>query len=187
MLAMSLFASATPRAFASGGGATRAPRRPASRGVVSRNALSTSTSRAPGAVSLGRAAAPGSPSALAARLRPRGAVLSRANSGDADKYQLAAAVVRARSAQDDCLEMLLGEMSSLSREVQTLRAEVEALRLGGSGEPRLPVTTESNKTKETYRDTNDDEAVVRQMMNALGVNGKDDEKKDGGDALNALR
>jgi hypothetical protein len=64
--------------------------------------------------------------------------VSRANSGDADKYQLAAAVVRARSAQDDCLEMLLGEMSSLSREVRTLRAEVEALRLGGSGEPRLP-------------------------------------------------
>ena len=177
MLAKSLFTSATPRAFASGGGATRAPRRPASRGVVSRNALSTSTSRAPGAVSLGRAAAPGSPSALAARLRPRGAVLSRAASGDADKYQLAAAVVRARSAQDDCLEMLLGEMSSLSREVETLRAEVEALRLGGSGEPRLPGDSfESNKTKETS-DTNDDEAVVRQMMNALGV-GKDDEKTE---------
>jgi len=176
MLAKSLFTSATPRAFASGGGATRAPRRPASRGVVSRNALSTSTSRAPGAVSLGRAAAPGSPSALAARLRPRGAVLSRAASGDADKYQLAAAVVRARSAQDDCLEMLLGEMSSLSREVRALRAEVEALRLGGSGEPRLPASFESNKTKETS-DTNDDEAVVRQMMNALGV-GKDDEKTE---------
>ena len=85
-------------------------------------------------------------------------MLSRAASGDADKYQLAAAVVRARSAQDDCLEMLLGEMSSLSREVETLRAEVEALRLGGSGEPRLPGDSfESNKTKETS-DTNDDEA-----------------------------
>ena len=173
MLALSLSTSATPRAFASGGGATRAPRRPASRGVVSRNALSTSTSRAPGAVSLGRAAAPGSPSALAVRLRPRGAVLSRAVSGDADKYQLAAAVVRARSAQDDCLEMLLGEMSSLSREVRALRAEVEALRAGGSV-ARVPTSPESSGAKETS-DANDDERVVRQMMNALGVGGKDDE------------
>ena len=183
MFALSLSASATPRAFAPGGGATRAPRRPASRGVASRDALATSTSRAPGGVSLSRrAAAPRPPSALATRLRPRGAVLRRAASGDADKYQLAAAVVRARSAQDDCLELLLGEMSELSREVRALRSEVEALRAGGSGDSRgsedkSSEDTSHGATNGKKSDADDDARVVRQMMDALGVKNDDAKEK----------
>ena len=183
MFALSLSASATPRAFAPGGGATRAPRRPASRGVASRDALATSTSRAPGGVSLSRrAAAPRPPSALATRLRPRGAVLRRAASGDADKYQLAAAVVRARSAQDDCLELLLGEMSELSREVRALRSEVEALRAGGSGDSRgsedkSSEDTSHGATNGKKSDADDGARVVRQMMDALGVKNDDAKEK----------
>ena len=167
MFALSLSASATPRAFAPGGGATRAPRRHASRGAVSRDALATSTSRAPGGVSPGRPTAFSLSPALATRLHPREAVLRRAASGDADKYQLAAAVVRARSAQDDCLEMLLGEMSELSREVRALRSEVEALRAGERGDSRVSEDSSSDATSQS--DADDDERVVRQMMDALGV------------------
>ena len=173
MLALSLSTSATPRAFARGGGATRTPRRPASRGAVSSDALATSTSRAPGAVSVGRAAASRPSSALATRLRPRGAVLSRAVSGDADKYQIAAAVVRARSAQDDCLEMLLGEMSELSREVRALRSEVEALRAGGGVAARASASPEVVRGATKTSDADDDERVVRQMMDALGATDDD--------------
>ena len=173
MLALSLSTSATPRAFARGGGATRTPRGPASRGAVSSDALATSTSRAPGGVSVGRAAASGPSSALATRLRPRGAVLSRAVSGDADKYQIAAAVVRARSAQDDCLEMLLGEMSELSREVRALRSEVEALRGGGGVAARASASPEVVRGATKTSDADDDERVVRQMMDALGATDDD--------------
>ena len=173
MLALSLSTSATPRAFARGGGATRTPRRPASRGAVSSDALATSTSRAPGFVSVGRAAASRPSSALATRLRPRGAVLSRAVSGDADKYQIAAAVVRARSAQDDCLEMLLGEMSELSREVRALRSEVEALRAGGGVAARASASPEVVRGATKTSDADDDERVVRQMMDALGATDDD--------------
>ena len=173
MLALSLSTSATPRAFARGGGATRTPRGPASRGAVSSDALATSTSRAPGGVSVGRAAASGPSSALATRLRPRGAVLSRAVSGDADKYQIAAAVVRARSAQDDCLEMLLGEMSELSREVRALRSEVEALRAGGGVAARASASPEVVRGATKTSDADDDERVVRQMMDALGATDDD--------------
>ena len=173
MLALSLSTSATPRAFARGGGATRTPRRPASRGAVSSDALATSTSRAPGVVSVGRAAASRPSSALATRLRPRRAVLSRAVSGDADKYQIAAAVVRARSAQDDCLEMLLGEMSELSREVRALRSEVEALRAGGGVAARASASPEVVRGATKTSDADDDERVVRQMMDALGATDDD--------------
>ena len=173
MLALSLSTSATPRAFARGGGATRTPRGPASRGAVSSDALATSTSRAPGGVSVGRAAASRPSSALATRLRPRGAVLSRAVSGDADKYQIAAAVVRARSAQDDCLEMLLGEMSELSREVRALRSEVEALRGGGGVAARASASPEVVRGATKTSDADDDERVVRQMMDALGATDDD--------------
>ena len=173
MLALSLSTSATPRAFARGGGATRTPRGPASRGAVSSDALATSTSRAPGGVSVGRAAASRPSSALATRLRPRGAVLSRAVSGDADKYQIAAAVVRARSAQDDCLEMLLGEMSELSREVRALRSEVEALRAGGGVAARASASPEVVRGATKTSDADDDERVVRQMMDALGATDDD--------------
>ena len=173
MLALSLSTSATPRAFARGGGATRTPRGPASRGAVSSDALATSTSRAPGVVSVGRAAASRPSSALATRLRPRGAVLSRAVSGDADKYQIAAAVVRARSAQDDCLEMLLGEMSELSREVRALRSEVEALRGGGGVAARASASPEVVRGATKTSDADDDERVVRQMMDALGATDDD--------------
>ena len=171
--AVALHVRDTARVRARGGGATRTPRRPASRGAVSSDALATSTSRAPGFVSVGRAAASRPSSALATRLRPRGAVLSRAVSGDADKYQIAAAVVRARSAQDDCLEMLLGEMSELSREVRALRSEVEALRAGGGVAARASASPEVVRGATKTSDADDDERVVRQMMDALGATDDD--------------
>jgi peptidoglycan hydrolase-like protein with peptidoglycan-binding domain len=100
-------------------------------------------------------------------------VLSRAVSGDADKYQIAAAVVRARSAQDDCLEMLLGEMSELSREVRALRSEVEALRGGGGVAARASASPEVVRGATKTSDADDDERVVRQMMDALGATDDD--------------
>ena len=175
MLALSLSTSATPRAFARGGGATRTPRRPASRGAVSSDALATSTSRAPGFVSVGRAAASRPSSALATRLRPRRAVLSRAVSGDADKYQIAAAVVRARSAGRLPRDASRRDVGPEPGSARAPRSEVEALRAGGGVAARASASPEVVRGATKTSDADDDERVVRQMMDALGAT--DDEAR----------
>ena len=136
---------------------------------MSSDALATSTSRAPGFVSV----APPRPDP-----RPRwrlacarGAVPSRAVSGDADKHQIAAAN-RARSA-GRLPRDLLGEMSEPSREVRALRSEVEALRAGGGVAARASASPEVVRGATKTSDADDDERVVRQMMDALGATDDD--------------
>jgi hypothetical protein len=53
------------------------------------------------------------------------------SSESADGWELAAAVMRLRRSQDECLDLILNEMSSLSKEVRSLREEVNELKSGG--------------------------------------------------------
>ena len=98
--------------------------------------------RAPGALPVGTIAP-----ARRAGVRPerrRVAVRPRASASDdaANKWELAASFARARRAQDECLDVVLGEMAALTREVAQLRREVDALKAqrgadgggGGGGE-----------------------------------------------------
>ena len=69
--------------------------------------------------------------------------------------------------------MLLGEMSELSREVRALRSEVEALRAGGGVAARASASPEVVRGATKTSDADDDERVVRQMMDALGATDDD--------------
>ena len=72
----------------------------------------------------------GASSSVRRRYRP--SVVVRATGegerGRTDAFELAAAVVRMRRAQDDCLDLVLSEMAALSKEVRALRDEVAELK-----------------------------------------------------------
>jgi hypothetical protein len=53
--------------------------------------------------------------------------------GDADKWELAQAMMRMRRTQDEALELILNEVSTLSKEVRSLRAELDELKGGSNG------------------------------------------------------
>ena len=47
--------------------------------------------------------------------------------GDADKWELAQAIMRMRRTQDEALDLILSEVSTLSKEVRSLRRELDEL------------------------------------------------------------
>ena len=171
MLTLSLAMPVSPRfACASGAGVTQRRGRHGANGttlVSSNSGQSTWSSNSRANTRTSVCLPKKHAGSLSSRLTSRGAVLTRAVDNNNDKFQLAAAIVNARQANDDCLSLLLNEMSTLSAEVKALRSEVEALKKGRGG-VGAGVKVESAASTITT-DTGDDDRVMRQMMEALGV------------------
>jgi protein disulfide-isomerase len=151
--------------------------------AVSRNsgqALSTrSTANTSSSPSSSAFAKPRCGLSLASRRTVRGAVLTtRANSDETDKFQLALSVVNARTVNDDCLALLLSEMSSLSKEVAALKREVEVLKKENAPPGGFGGTSEDDSVLSKQVEFTEDERVMRRMMSALGAAEGDSRKKE---------
>ena len=88
--------------------------------------------------------------------------------GDADKWELAQAMMRMRRTQDEALELILNEVSTLSKEVRSLRAELDELKGGSNGGVvvNAPVGTE-DKVVQPVGKSSPDRDVLNEMLNAL--------------------
>ena len=89
------------------------------------------------------------PNAGASRPRPR----ASASDDAANKWELAASFAHARRAQDECLDVVLGEMAALTREVAQLRREVDALNAERSAGGRRRSTRAGRRTSGAGRRT----------------------------------
>lgn len=151
--------------------ASRARPRVAARRVASRSLVAPDNHHRTVARFAPAGVAPALVSSRVARLPSsrRGAPLARAATDDdapSDKFALASAVLRLRRSQDDCLDAILEEMATLSREVQALRREVAelkrgdgALALGDAHGVAAPTAAAAGSSSEA-RD-------VREMLDAL--------------------
>ena len=81
--------------------------------------------------------------------------------GDADKWELAQAIMRMRRTQDEALDLILSEVSTLSKEVRSLRRELDELRANGS------VAPSTEKTLAEVAKNTQDRDVLNEMLNAL--------------------
>ena len=81
--------------------------------------------------------------------------------GDADKWELAQAIMRMRRTQDEALDLILSEVSTLSKEVRSLRRELDELRANGS------VAPSTEKTVAEVAKNTQDRDVLNEMLNAL--------------------
>ena len=87
--------------------------------------------------------------------------------GDADKWELAQVMMRMRRTQDEALELILNEVSTLSKEVRSLRAELDELKgeSNGASVVNAPVRTE-DKVQPVGK-SSPDRDVLNEMLNAL--------------------
>ena len=157
-------------------------------GGVSTSRASPSLTRVTARVSPARPVAPRAPArapvalpvdtiAHARRVRPerrRVAVRPRASASDdaANKWELAASFAHARRAQDECLDVVLGEMAALTREVAQLRREVDALKAersaGGAGEaPAQAAVPPAQAAVPPAPPSSQAEKEARDMLDAL--------------------
>lgn len=161
-------AAAASRAFA-------APRRAPARGMnpvvahvpaFPRDVVSSSGSGGPIIRSIGSINRSFSAVHRASR-RPALVATRALSDGDADKWELAQAMMRMRRAQDEALELILNEVSTLSKEVRSLRAELDELKGGSNGASvvNAPVGTE-DKVQPVGK-SSPDRDVLNEMLNAL--------------------
>ena len=161
-------AAAASRAFA-------APRRAPARGMnpvvahvpaFPRDVVSSSGSGGPIIRSIGYINRSFSAVHRASR-RPALVATRALSDGDADKWELAQAMMRMRRAQDEALELILNEVSTLSKEVRSLRAELDELKgeSNGASVVNAPVRTE-DKVQPVGK-SSPDRDVLNEMLNAL--------------------
>ena len=161
-------AAAASRAFA-------APRRAPARGMnpvvahvpaFPRDVVSSSGSGGPIIRSIGSINRSFSAVHRASR-RPALVATRALSDGDADKWELAQAMMRMRRAQDEALELILNEVSTLSKEVRSLRAELDELKgeSNGASVVNAPVRTE-DKVQPVGK-SSPDRDVLNEMLNAL--------------------
>ena len=161
-------AAAASRAFA-------APRRAPARGMnpvvahvpaFPRDVVSSSGSGGPIIRSIGSINRSFSAVHRASR-RPALVATLALSDGDADKWEVAQAMMRMRRTQDEALELILNEVSTLSKEVRSLRAELDELKGGSNGASvvNAPVGTE-DKVQPVGK-SSPDRDVLNEMLNAL--------------------
>jgi len=161
-------AAAASRAFA-------APRRAPARGMnpvvahvpaFPRDVVSSSGSGGPIIRSIGSINRSFSAVHRASR-RPALVATRALSDGDADKWEVAQAMMRMRRTQDEALELILNEVSTLSKEVRSLRAELDELKGGSNGASvvNAPVGTE-DKVQPVGK-SSPDRDVLNEMLNAL--------------------
>lgn len=161
-------AAAASRAFA-------APRRAPARGMnpvvahvpaFPRDVVSSSGSGGPIIRSIGSINRSFSAVHRASR-RPALVATRALSDGDADKWELAQAMMRMRRTQDEALELILNEVSTLSKEVRSLRAELDELKgeSNGASVVNAPVRTE-DKVQPVGK-SSPDRDVLNEMLNAL--------------------
>ena len=167
-----------PMALAHAGAASRAfaaPRRAPARGMnpvvahvpaFPRDVVSSSGSGGPIIRSIGSINRSFSAVHRASR-RPALVATRALSDGDADKWEVAQAMMRMRRAQDEALELILNEVSTLSKEVRSLRAELDELKGGSNGASvvNAPVGTE-DKVQPVGK-SSPDRDVLNEMLNAL--------------------
>ena len=161
-------AAAASRAFA-------APRRAPARGMnpvvahvpaFPRDVVSSSGSGGPIIRSIGSINRSFSAVHRASR-RPALVATRALSDGDADKWELAQVMMRMRRTQDEALELILNEVSTLSKEVRSLRAELDELKgeSNGASVVNAPVRTE-DKVQPVGK-SSPDRDVLNEMLNAL--------------------